>query len=57
MKSILVVEYLVDGNLIQASDKISIEEAIMMVNVSHFLLAYSSPIFEWNIIEKIEELD
>ena len=45
-----------NGNLICASDKISIEEAIMMENISCFSLAYSLPIFEWNIIETIEEL-
>ena len=57
MKLILVVEYLVNGNIIRASDKISVEEAIMMENASCFSLAYSSPTFEQNIIEIIGELD
>ena len=56
MNSISVVEYLVNGNLIYASDKISVEEAIIMENTSRFSLAYSSPIFEQNIIKKIGEL-
>ena len=57
MKSISAVEYLVNRNLIYVSDKISAEEAIMIENASHFSLAYSSSIFEQNIIEKIGELD
>ena len=56
IKLISAVEYLVNGNLICISNKISVEEAIIIENASCFLLAYSSPIFERNIIEKIGEL-
>ena len=46
MKSISVVEYLVNGNLIQASDKISLEEAIMIENAVRFVLAHSLPLLQ-----------
>ena len=53
MKSISIVEYLVNENLIRTSEKILVEEAIMKENSVHFSLAYSLPIFEKDIIEHI----
>ena len=44
---------MVEGNLVRASDKIQVEEAIIRENTTRFSLAYSSPIFEKDIIEKI----
>ena len=51
MKSISKVEYLVNRNLIRTSEKILVEEAIIKENAICFSLAYSSPIFEKDIIE------
>ena len=57
MKSISLVEYLVNGNLIRILEKILVEEAIMKENSVCFSLAYSSSIFEKNIIEYIGSID
>ena len=53
MKSISTVEYLVNRNLIRILEKILVEEAITKENTNCFSLAYSSPIFEKDIIEQI----
>ena len=53
MKSISIVEYLVNGNLIRILEKILVKEVIMKENSVYFSLAYSSSIFEKDIIEYI----
>ena len=53
MRSISAVERLVNGNLIRTSEKIIVEEAIVKENDVPFSLAYSSPMFQKSILEKI----
>jgi len=47
------MKYLVNGTLIQTSNQLQIEEAIISKNATRFSLAYSSSIFNQDIIEKL----
>ena len=53
MKSISAVEYFVNGNIIRTSEKLQVEEAIMKENAICFSLAYSSPVFNKEIIKLV----
>ena len=53
MKSILAVEYMVNGSIIRTLSQLQMEVAIMSENSSHFSLANSSLIFTVEIIKKI----
>ena len=53
MKSIAAVEYEVNGIVIWSSNKLKMEEAIMNENSLCFRLAYSSPLFHWEILPMI----
>ena len=53
LQSIKVIEYIKDGYIIRMSDKLDMEMEIMSVNEHCFKLAYSSSIFDNNIIQQI----
>ena len=45
IKSILSVEYSINGTIIRSISKLELEEAIMKENSTRFKLAYSSSLF------------
>ena len=55
LKLINAIEYNKGGCLICTSKKLEMESEIMAENIYQFKLAYSSPIFNYEIIEYIEK--
>ena len=53
LKSILVVEYLINGTIIRTTAQYEMEEAVMTKNSNRFSLAYTLPIFNLEIIKQI----
>ena len=56
IKSISIVEYLVNRSIIHTTTQLQIENVVMEENTSRFSLAYSSPIFEQSAIDKISRI-
>ena len=57
MKAILIVEYLINGMIIRISIQYQMEEAVMNENSTRFSLENTLPIFNPEIIKRIENLD
>ena len=56
MKSIFTVEYLVNGSIIRTTTQLQMEEVVIKENTYHFLLAYSFPVFQKDIIKQISTI-
>ena len=56
MKSISAVEYLVNRSIIRTTIQLQMEEVVMKENTYHFTLAYSSSVFQKDIIKQISTM-
>ena len=56
LRSILAIEYTVNGSIVRTTNQIEIEEAVMQENTSRFLLAYFSLVFSKEIITDLGSL-